>query len=288
LKVTKILYSKNLEYINKFKKIVKNIGINGRVLILNITQKSGAGEITKTSINTRSGVRMTNAMKIIEMLRIIDNRAKFMGIKLNMMKNLLEKYKDNKELLKEVLKLTEGTRLHELILEAYPPLEELKREMNKEEYKIKITLNISKSNEKEKKEFCTFEGFVSLIAYIKEYLRKYYLGNTVKRIFYDIGKDYAIKLGINTYEDMIEFMKEELGETIIDKSEPLTVIVKDNKECKNCKASEPICYLTAGFIAGCLENMANRKYIVEVTEEKCQAVGDPYCLFTTKKSIRLE
>ena len=225
-------------------------------------------------------------MKIIEMLRIIDNRAKFMGIKLTMMKNLLEKYKDNKELLKEVLKLTEGTRLHELILEAYPPLEELKKEIMEEEYDIKIT---SESGEgKEKKEFCTFEGPVSLITYIKEYLRKYYLGNNVKRIFYDVGKDYAIRLGINTYDDMIEFMKKDFGDVIIEKSEPLTIVVKDNKECKNCKASEPICYLTAGFIAGCLENMANKAYIVEVTEERCQAVGDPYCVFIAKKSIRLD
>lgn len=75
---------------------------------------------------------------------------------------------------------------------------------------------------------------------------------------------------------------------VIEKSEPLTVVVKDNKECKNCKASEPICYLTAGFIAGCLENMTNKTYIVEVTEEKCQAVGDPYCTFVAKKSIRLD
>ena len=228
---------------------------------------------------------MTNAMKIIEMLRIIDNRAKFMGIKLTMMKNLLEKYKDDKELLKEVLKLTEGTRLHELILEAYPPLEELKKEI-KEEYSIKMPSE--SGGGEEKKEFCIFEGPVSLIAYIKEYLRKYYLGNNIKRIFYDIGKDYAIRLGINTYDDMINFMKRDFGEVTIEKSEPLTVIVKDNKECKNCKASEPICYLTAGFIAGCLENMANRAYIVEVTEEKCQAIGDPYCTFIAKKSIRLD
>jgi len=232
---------------------------------------------------------MTNAMKIIEMLRIIDNRAKFMGIKLTMMKNLLEKYKDNKELLKEVLKLTEGTRLHELILEAYPPLEELEKELREEEYELKIASEEEREivGKEERIEFCTFDGPVSLIAYAKEYLRKYYLGNNTKRIFYDIGKDYAIRLGINNYENMINFMKEEFGETSIEKSEPLAIIVRNNKECKNCRAPEPVCYLTAGFIAGCLENMVNRKYIVDVVEKKCQAVGDPYCLFITKKSIRL-
>ncbi|XRO77587.1 V4R domain-containing protein [Methanocaldococcus sp. 10A] len=230
---------------------------------------------------------MTNAIKIIEMLRIIDNRAKFMGIKLNMMKNLLEKYKDNKELLKEVLKLTEGTRLHELILEAYPPLEELKKEL-KEEYQINLTTGEELESKEDVHEFCVFEGNVSIIAYIREYLRRFYFGSNVKRIFYDIGKDYAIRLGIDNYKDMIEFMNEEFGEVHIEESEPLTIIVKDNKDCKNCRASEPVCYLTAGFIAGCLENMADRKYIVDVVEKKCQAVGDPYCLFIASKSIRLD
>ncbi|XRO75651.1 V4R domain-containing protein [Methanocaldococcus sp. 28A] len=230
---------------------------------------------------------MTTAIEIIEMLRIIDNRAKFVGIKLTMMKNLLVKYKDNKELLKEVLKLTEGTRLHELILEAYPPLEELKKELKKES-QITIAPEEDVENKEDIHEFCVFEGNVSIIAYIREYLRKFYFGSNVKRIFYDIGKDYAIRLGINNYKDMIEFMNEEFGETSIEKSEPLIVIIKNNKECKNCRASEPVCYLTAGFIAGCLENMANKKYIVDVVEKKCQAVGDPYCLFILKKLIRLK
>lgn len=229
---------------------------------------------------------MANAMKVIEMLRIIDNRAKFMGIKLTMMKNLLEKYKDNKDLLKEVLKLTEGTRLHDLILEAYPPLEELKREIKEEELEVKKEHEIY-TNNLPKKDFCIFEGRVSLIAYIKEYLRKYYLGNNVKKIFYEIGKDYAIRLGINSYEEMIKFMNGDFGEVSIEHCEPLTIIVKNNKECRNCKASEPICYLTAGFIAGCLENMVNKMYLVEVTEEKCQAIGDPFCVFIAKKSIKL-
>ena len=71
---------------------------------------------------------MTNAMQIVNMLRTIDNRAKFTGIKLTMMKNLLEKYKNDRELLREVLKLTRGTRLHDLIIEAYPVLAELEKE----------------------------------------------------------------------------------------------------------------------------------------------------------------
>lgn len=113
------------------------------------------------------------------------------------------------------------------------------------------------------------------------------MGNNIKKVFYDIGKDYALKLGLNTYDDMINFMSKEFGETIVEKSEPLVVIVKNNKESINCSASEPICYLTAGFIAGCLENITERRYIVDVVEKKCQAVGDPYCLFIAEKSIRL-
>ncbi|CAB3287692.1 V4R domain-containing protein [Methanocaldococcus lauensis] len=226
----------------------------------------------------------TSAMKIIEMLKIIDNRAKFMGIKLNMMKNLLEKYKDNKELLKEVLKITKGTRLHELILEAYPPLETLEKEIEEED----MTITLEESEEEKKaEEFCSFDGYVSIIAYVREYMRKYYFGYNVKKIFYEIGKDYAIKMGINNYDTMINFMNDEFGETHIETSEPLTFIVKNNKEAINCRASEPVCYITAGFIAGCLENITEKKYMIEVTEKKCLAKGDPYCQFIVKKSIRI-
>ncbi|WP_456372253.1 V4R domain-containing protein [Methanocaldococcus sp.] len=225
---------------------------------------------------------MTSAIKIIEMLKVIDNRAKFIGIKLNMMKNLLEKYKDDKELLKEVLKLTEGTRLHELILEAYPPLEKLKEELKKEEI-----IPIVDIEEKKPEEFCHFDGHISIIAYIREYMKKYYFGSTVKKIFYEIGKDYAIKMGIDNYDKMINIMKEEFGETYIEKSEPITFIVKNSKEAMNCRALEPVCYLTAGFIAGCLENITEKKYIIEVIEKKCMALGDPYCQFIVKRYIKL-
>ncbi|ENN96325.1 hypothetical protein J422_03159 [Methanocaldococcus villosus KIN24-T80] len=227
---------------------------------------------------------MANATAIVEMLRIIDNRAKFMGIKLTMIKNLLEKYKDNKELLKEVLKETEGTKLHDLILEACPYLRDLDKEIKAEEARIKISAEEEKPL---KLEDYGFVGKVSLLAYIREYMRKYYLRANTKKVFYQIGKDYAILLNINNYDEMKKFIDTEFGEMEIEKPEPLTIIVRDNKECKNCTSPEPVCYVTAGFIAGCLENIVNRKYIVDVVEKKCLAVGDPYCLFVANRTVIL-
>ncbi|WP_423793425.1 V4R domain-containing protein [Methanocaldococcus indicus] len=227
---------------------------------------------------------MVTPIKLIEMLKIIDNRAKFMGIKLTMMKNLLEKYKDDKELLKEVLKLTEGTRLHDLILEAYPPLEELEKELKEEEFKSSIIVSKTEPISKEKKEQFYFTGAPPLVVYIKDYLRKFYFGSNIKKIFYDLGKNYALFLNLKNYDEMKEFMKKEFGEVTIEMSEPLMITVKNNKEALNYRSNEPVCYITAGFLAGCLENIADRKYIVEVVEEKCISVGDPYCVFIVKKT----
>ncbi len=228
---------------------------------------------------------MVSAMKLIEMLKIIDNRAKYMGIKLTMIKNLLEKYKDNKELLKEVLKLTEGTKLHELILEAYPPLEELKKELMEETYKMQIQSTTSPHAPTQiEEQIYGFVGTPTLIGFIKEYLRKYYFGSQLKKIFYDLGKHYANAVNIRNYDELKNFMEKEFGPTTIEMSEPLVITVKNNKEALNYKSPEPVCYITSGFLAGCLENIANKKFIIEVDESKCIAKGDPYCVFIVKKS----
>ena len=227
---------------------------------------------------------MTNAMQIVNMLRTIDNRAKFTGIKLTMMKNLLEKYKNDRELLREVLKLTRGTRLHDLIIEAYPVLAELEKETITDpliEEKSPIAEMIEDENA------VKFEGRVPLVCYIKEYLRRYYFGENYKKICYNIGKNYAHIINIRTYDEMVEFMKDDFGEILLEESDPTKIVIKDNKECRNCKFDEPICHITAGFIAGCLENIRDRKYIIDVVEEQCKAVGSQYCVFIVKKSIKI-
>jgi len=223
-------------------------------------------------------------MQIVNMLRTIDNRAKFTGIKLTMMKNLLEKYKNDRELLREVLKLTRGTRLHELILEAYPTLADLDKEMGVGpliEEKSLIAEMI------EEEGAIKFNGRIALITYVKEYLRRYYFGENYKKICYNIGKNYAHIINIKTYDEMVEFMKDDFGKILLEESDPTKIVIKDNKECKNCEHFEPICHITAGFIAGCLENIRDRKYIIDVEEEQCQAMGSPCCIFIVKKSIKI-
>jgi predicted hydrocarbon binding protein len=216
-------------------------------------------------------------MQIVNMLRTIDRRAKFRGIKLVMIRNLLEKYKNDKALLKGVLRLTRGTKLHDLIIEARPELEELEEETDTNPLMGII----------ENENAVQFEGKMPLICYMKEYLKKHYFGENYNKIYYDIGKNHAHIINIRTYDEMVEFMKNDFGEILLEKSDPTKIVVKDNKECRNCKFNEPVCHITAGFIAGCLENIWDRKYIIDIVEEQCQAMGFPYCVFIIKKSIKI-
>ncbi|WP_456419256.1 V4R domain-containing protein [Methanocaldococcus infernus] len=224
-----------------------------------------------------------SATRIVRMLEIIDNKAKFMGIKLTMIRNLLERYKNNKELIKEILKLTEGKRLYDLILEACPELKEVVDEIKYEEI-----YEEEKEIIKEEIESFRFENRISLMAYIKDHLRDMYFGTNSNKIFYEIGKNYALKCNIKSYKEMEELIKEEFGEVdIIKDDKDIKVIIRDNKEAKNYVSSEPVCCIASGVISGCLESIYNKEFIVDVFEEKCIAKGDEYCLFIAKKSRKL-
>ncbi|WP_048203434.1 V4R domain-containing protein [Methanocaldococcus infernus] len=227
---------------------------------------------------------MATPMKIIESLKVIDSRAKFMGIKLTMIRNLLEKYRDDKDLLKEVLKALRGSHLYDLVLEACPYLKDLENEILEEELTGHIESKIKKE---EPVEGCILEGEVPIFVYMKEYLRKYYFKDNTPKIFYDIGKDYALFLEVKTFEEMENKIKKYFGNMRVESSEPLIIVIENNKECENCKATEPICYFTSGFIAGCLESIADKLYIVNVEEIKCKAKGDEYCSFKAKRVARL-
>ena len=227
---------------------------------------------------------MATANEIVEMLRNIDSKAKFTGIKLTMIKNLLEKYRNDRELLIDVLKLTRGTHLHDLILEAYPQLEALKRELEAyEDMETEETFEIfSKESEEE------IVGEIPPLAFIKDYLKRYYFEDNISKIFYNIGKEYAFKLKIDDYDKMKDFIKNNLGDDVtIEESNPLTVIIKNSKECMGVRSSSPACHFTAGFIAGCLENISDKRFVVDVTEEECKAMGDPYCVFVVTKMKKI-
>ena len=230
---------------------------------------------------------MATANEIIEMLRNIDSKAKFTGIKLTMVKNLLEKYRNDRELLIEVLRLTKGTHLHDLILEAYPQLESLKRELELEAYDEDVETE-------ETYEIVGREGEEDIVeeipplAFIKDYLKRYYFEDNVGKIFYNMGKEYAFKLRIDDYDKMTDFIKKNLGDDVtIEETNPLTIIIKNSKECVGVRSSNPACHFTAGFIAGCLENISDKRFVVDVIEEECKAMGDPYCVFIVGKMKKI-
>jgi predicted hydrocarbon binding protein len=233
---------------------------------------------------------MTTANEIVEMLKNIDSKAKFTGIKLTMIKNLLEKYRNNRELLEDVLRLTRGTHLHDLILEAYPQLQSLEKELELE-YSPYESAGIGETLEdmvKENENGNTTAEDLPPIAFIKDYLKRYYFEDNIGKIFYNLGKEYAFKLRINDYDKMKKFIKENFGEeVIIEDANPLTIIVKNSKECWGVKSSSPACHLIAGFIAGCLENISDKRFVVDVVEEECRAMGDPYCVFVVAKMKKI-
>ncbi|WP_456471840.1 V4R domain-containing protein [Methanocaldococcus sp.] len=227
---------------------------------------------------------MNTATRVIRMLEIIDNKAKFIGIKLSMIRNLLERYKDNEELLKEILKQTEGKKIHDLILEACPELKELEEKIKLEELE-KLE---SEHGEVETKVEEEIRSRTSILAYFKDYLKNIYFGNNAKNIYYEIGKSYALKYNIKSIEELKEVLEEEFGECIIEEeNNNYKVIIKDCREAKNYMSSEPVCHIASGVIAGSLENINDKKFIIDVTEDKCIAKGDDYCLFTAKKSRKL-
>ena len=229
---------------------------------------------------------MTTANEIVEMLRNIDSKAKFTGIKLTMIKNLLERYRSNRELLMDVLKMTKGTHLHDLILEAYPQLEALKRELELDEFDEMKTEETFEIIGRESDEETVEE--IPPLTFIKDYLKRYYFEDNISKIFYNMGKEYAFKLGIDDYDKMMDFIKKNLGDDVtIEESNPLTVIIKNSKECVGVRSSSPACHFTSGFIAGCLENISDKRFVVDVIEEECKAMGDPYRVFVVTKMKKI-
>ncbi|ADC69158.1 DNA-directed RNA polymerase, subunit I (RpoI) [Methanocaldococcus sp. FS406-22] len=60
--------------------------------------------------------------KIINDLNIINSKAKFLGIKIIMVRRIIDIYKDNDELIKKVLESIKDTELYDLVLRACPEL----------------------------------------------------------------------------------------------------------------------------------------------------------------------
>lgn len=75
-------------------------------------------------------VIMENDEKIIEDLKIINSKAKFVGIKILMIRHIIESHMKDKKSIYKILESTKNTELYKLILIACPKLEEINEESN--------------------------------------------------------------------------------------------------------------------------------------------------------------
>ncbi len=73
---------------------------------------------------------MESDEKIIEDLKIINSKAKFVGIKILMIRHIIESHINNKRLIYKILESTKNTELYELILTACPKLEKIVGDLN--------------------------------------------------------------------------------------------------------------------------------------------------------------
>ncbi|ADC70187.1 conserved hypothetical protein [Methanocaldococcus sp. FS406-22] len=73
---------------------------------------------------------MENDEKIIEDLKIINSKAKFVGIKILMIRHIIESHIKDEKLICRILESTKNTELHELILTACPKLEKIIGKLN--------------------------------------------------------------------------------------------------------------------------------------------------------------
>ena len=59
----------------------------------------------------------------------------------------------------------------------------------------------------------------------------------------------------------------------------LMISVKNSQEARQQRSEKPICYLTAGLLAGLASEASGKE--IHVKELRCQARGDPECLFAS-------
>ncbi|AIJ06073.1 hypothetical protein JH146_1231 [Methanocaldococcus bathoardescens] len=73
---------------------------------------------------------MKNDEKILEDLKIINSKAKFIGIKILMIRHIIESHIDDRKLIYKILESTKNTELYGLILTACPKLEKIIEKSN--------------------------------------------------------------------------------------------------------------------------------------------------------------
>ncbi len=122
-------------------------------------------------------------------------------------------------------------------------------------------------------------------------------GETYYGFWYHAGF-YAGRLGARNLSNLFRIRKpRELLEVLLTYAETLgwiegweiaefdlrsgniMVALKGNQEARHKKSSKPVCYLSAGLLAGIATEIFGKK--TNFREIRCQARGDPECLFVT-------
>ncbi len=100
---------------------------------------------------------------------------------------------------------------------------------------------------------------------------------------YDIGYEFGKNiLNIKNISDLKKFFKKNnLGNLKIVKKRPLIIKVEDCAFCDGLDMDSRICYFDAGLLAGVLENIYNKKFVVD--EIDCMAKGADACYFKVEE-----
>ncbi|WP_423793031.1 V4R domain-containing protein [Methanocaldococcus indicus] len=99
---------------------------------------------------------------------------------------------------------------------------------------------------------------------------------------YDLGYEFGKSLDIKTFRELKKFFSvNNLGKVKIIKRKPLTIKIEECAFCEDIEKDEPICYFDAGLLAGIIENILNKKVVVD--EVKCMAQGYDGCYFEVEE-----
>ena len=110
-----------------------------------------------------------------------------------------------------------------------------------------------------------------------------YLGFNSTHKIYSAGKGFGKSLRVRTMDDLIRCFRE-LGigiVEVVEKNPVLKIRIYESVFCSGLpNIGECVCHYEKGILAGCLENILNKK--VEVVETRCCACGDDYCEFEVR------
>ncbi|AAB99662.1 TPA: DUF2507 domain-containing protein [Methanocaldococcus jannaschii] len=112
-------------------------------------------------------------------------------------------------------------------------------------------------------------------------LRKY-IGIDNEMLMYYFGKELSKNLNFKNFKELSNFYKEyKLGRIEMVSENPIKIRIYDCISCSGLPdVGKPLCHFEAGFLAGYIENVFNKKcYIIET---HCWGLGNKFCQFEVR------